>query len=713
MQLGRQGKKSPKLPRLRSELSLQRGAVTREGNRGWMIYDPVQHRYFQIDETSFELLSLWPEHSDADQLIAAASERFGSRVDKPQIEEFVTFLQTNCLVADAPSASWRYYAGVAERAANARGPFTQLAHNYLFFRVPLFRPQRFLNATLALAAPFYSRAFAIVVMLLGVTGLYLVSRQWDEFLRTTDFLFSWEGAFYFALSLIFVKALHELGHAYTAVRYGCFVPTMGVAFMMLTPLLYTDVTDSWKLRDRRQRLSIDAAGIVVELAVACIATFLWTFLPDGPLRSVAFLLATAGWIMSLAINLNPFMRFDGYYLLSELVGIENLQSRAFAIGRWRMREILFGLGRPCPEPFSTALINTLTVWAWATWLYRLALFIGIALLVYTYCFKVLGIVLFILEIVFLIAQPVLSELKEWYAARDSIAKSRRTAITVACGLAFGALLVVPWSGSVQVPAVVQMASTQTVHAPRAARIEAVHVAAGQFVNQGDTLFTLKSDELANQIRLVETELRLIRLRLGRRNVDAIDREESLVLQRSLLALTTKRNGLAVEQQELLVKAPLSGRVLEMDLSIQPGRWINRREQMALLGKPAQLEATGYLREDDVWRVQAGASGRFIPDASMASAVDVRLRDVAITSSKDLAILSLTSAYGGSIAVERNADDELVPNAAQYLAKFDLASNGLNHSALVRGVIHLDGKPESILARFWRRGLGVLVRESGA
>ena len=135
--------------------------------------------------------------------------------------------------------------------------------------------------------------------------------------------------------------------------------------------------------------------------------------------------------------------------------------------------------------------------------------------------------------------------------------------------------------------------------------------------------------------------------------------------------------------------------------------------MALIGTQSVLEASGYLREDDVWRVKAGANGRFVPDAPMASTVAVRLRDVAITGSKNLSILSLTSEYSGSISVERNGDDELVPSSAQYLAKFDLVSDGVVHSALTRGVIHLEGKPESILARFWRRGLAVLVRESGA
>ncbi|NHW78486.1 site-2 protease family protein, partial [Escherichia coli] len=78
-----------------------------------------------------------------------------------------------------------------------------------------------------------------------------------------------------------VKSLHELGHAFTAARYGLHVPAMGVAFMVLAPILYTDVTDAWRLSSRRQRMAIHAAGVIVELALASIALFAWALLPDG------------------------------------------------------------------------------------------------------------------------------------------------------------------------------------------------------------------------------------------------------------------------------------------------------------------------------------------------------------------------------------------------------------------------------------------------
>jgi len=97
---------------------------------------------------------------------------------------------------------------------------------------------------------------------------------------------------------------------------------LGIAFLVLMPVLYTDTTGAWRLRSRRERLLIDCAGMMAELGVAAIATLLWVILPDGTLRSVAFILATTSWVMSLAINITPFMRFDGYYVLSDIAGID-------------------------------------------------------------------------------------------------------------------------------------------------------------------------------------------------------------------------------------------------------------------------------------------------------------------------------------------------------------------------------------------------------
>jgi putative peptide zinc metalloprotease protein len=200
--------------------------------------------------------------------------------------------------------------------------------------------------------------------------------------------------------------MHEMAHALTAKHLGCRVTSMGVALLVLFPVLYTDTTDAWRLHHRRERLAIVLAGIRMELHLALLATFLWSFLADGPLRSAAFFIATTSWLTSLAINLSPFMRFDGYYALADWLGAANLQPRAFALGRWRLREALFGLNEPPPEQLSRSREHIFILYGWATWIYRLMLFLGIALLIYYFAFKLLGIALFAVEIIWFVLLPV-------------------------------------------------------------------------------------------------------------------------------------------------------------------------------------------------------------------------------------------------------------------------------------------------------------------
>ncbi len=483
------------MPELRQELRLERGADTLTGAPTWLVIDPVANRYIQIDETAYQLLSIWAPGRSTAEIAARALDRFGVIVEDKEIGEFASFLATSNLTIEPARDGWRSFADAASKREH--GWLMWAVHNYLFIKLPLLKPQTFLDRTLPSTAIFFTRGFWTAIAATGLVGLYLVSRQWETFTTTFMNFISWEGAAAYGLTLIAVKSLHELGHAYTAARYGCRVPSMGVCFMVLMPVLYTDVTDAWRLRSRRQRMIIDAAGMTVELGLACVATALWAFLPDGPVRGVAFSVATVGWILSLAVNLNPLMRFDGYYLLSDFLGIDNLQFRSFAFGRWRMREILFGLGAPPPEALPKRTATILVVYAWLVWLYRLVLFTGIALLVYHMTFKVLGVVLFLIEIVYFVARPMSTEFTAWWAARVAIRQRNRTWISAGIAGVLVLLMTVPWSTRIDVPAVIEAAEMTRLYPTRPAEVVSIHVAQGQLVAAGAPIVTLTSRELAH------------------------------------------------------------------------------------------------------------------------------------------------------------------------------------------------------------------------
>lgn len=701
----------PKLPELRPELRLTKGTASFSGEPTWLIHDPVASRYVQIDLASFETLAHWSPSLTADELVARVAAAGRVSIDRETLDRLVGFLYDNELTTSPPRGGWRHFQEKREKRRHA--PHTWLLHNYLFFRIPLWRPQAFLARTLPVARQLGAPLIRRIIFALGLLGAYLVSRQWESYLTTYQDYVSLEGVLMAALVMGAIKSAHELGHAYTAAHFGCRVPTMGVAFMLMAPLLYTDVSDAWRLRDRRQRMHIDSAGVRVELAIAAIALFLWPFLPDGPLKGAAFMLSAISLLTSLLINLNPFMRFDGYYLLSELLQVENLQPRAFALCRWQLREWLFDLRHPCPEDMPTRLRAGLIAYAWGVWIYRLVLFLGIALLVYHYFFKVLGIVLFLVEIVFFVIRPIYGELVMWWKLRREIGKRGRSLVTACIAIILLLLAGIPWSTRVQIPALAEASDVAQVFAPRPARIAAVHVAHGDAVVAGQPILTLVAPEIANERRISESRLALARISQDRRGADSADREDSMITERTLASLEAKLAGLVREEQELVLRSAIDGVVVELDREIHVGRWLSPKEQVATIAGGRGLTLRGYIAEPDLWRVALASSGRFIPESIDIEATPVSIVSIAISGASEIEVDALSSIHGGAVPASENAKRQSVPNAASYAVLLSSPERPASYASTVRGVALVEGKPESFLSRLWRQILSVLVRESGA
>lgn len=702
---------STPLPTLRAELELLPGAVDVHGQPTWLIHDPLMNRFTQIEPAAREALKHWSGCQTAGELVERVKAEGRVEIDLRSVIELINFLFASQLTEAPRSGDWRSLAKL--KAASKHSLPAWLVHNYLFFRIPLVRPQAFLEQTIPIVRLLWSRSAIALVVTMGLAGIYLASRQWEHFVGTLMDYFSWEGIVTAALVLVVVKLAHELGHAYATVAFGCRVHTMGIAFVIMAPMPYTDVTDAWRLTDRRKRLLIDSAGMIAEAAIAAVALFVWAFLPDGPMRSAAFVLSVVSIISSLAINLNPFMRFDGYYLLSELLGVENLQSRAFTVARWKLRELLFGLGAPCPESLPPRLVNRLVLYAWATWIYRLVLFLGIAFLVYHYFFKVLGIILFVVEIIYFIARPIGDEIIHWWKMKRAILATRRTWITTACASLAALACLIPWSTSVEIPAVLEAAQLRPVYPVRQARIIAVPVKHGDSVTAGQTIAKLHSSDLVDEIARTRISLQVAERQYGRRMADATDREATLIIESTIEALRTKIAGLLKEQQELTVTAPFDGKIVDLNPELTVGRWISPREFIAIVAGGNALRAQGYAAEADVSRIEHGGRAVFIPEHASRRRVELTVERIATAGATQLEIAELASVNTGRIHVNVDEKRRLVPASAQYLVTLSTAHAEPLGDLSIRGVVLADGRAESLIARAFRRTLGILIRESGA
>lgn len=698
------------LPPLREDLQILRGGTSYSGAPVWVVLDPIRNRFFRVTYEMFQLLSLWNRSQSFNQLNHALQRRFGRETDPEEISTVMRMLDANFFLAQPLSGTWR---GLYEGATRRHSLFMQLIHNYLFFRIPLVRPQRFIQASWPYVSFLFTRGFLFLAGLVGLCGLYLVSRQWDAFVSTFPYVFSLEGAALSLVSVALIKSMHELGHAYVAHMFRCRIPTMGMAFMVMIPLLYTDVSDSWRLKSKRSRIMIDCAGVITELCVAAFALFLWAFIPDGPLRSAIFVLAAVGWILSLLVNTNPFMRFDGYYILADFLGVENLQPRAFRHMRWRLRELLFGVGYQPPESFPPRLDATLTLYAICTTIYRLLLYVGIALLVYHFTIKLVGIVLFAVEVGFFMIRPVWSEIKEWWSMRQDILRSRRTYITLGLVIVAAILVAMPLSTRVRAPAIMLPETFVRLYSEEPGRVELMNVKRGQTVKQGDVLFVIASPALVQERELADIEMSLAQRRLARIGANSDDLVQKNVVENQLNRLLAQRAGLMEREEKLVIRAPFDGHIADLNSEIAPGQWVSRKEQFAYLEGTSGVVVRGYIGGEDRARVEKDATGMFIPDDVTQRKLEISVQGFSVSSARQIELPQLTSQFGGKIAVHPSTNGRFVPVSAQYAVTADITGAMPNLDQTQSGVLLINGRAESLLARAWRRVLTVLVRESGA
>lgn len=696
------------LPALRDDLQLSEAAPAFDGSPQWVLNDPLRGRYFKLGEAAVRLLRQWGRGDEA-RVLAAANGGGGRALGENELEQLLRFLREHDLIAPRDAEQRASYA--AKAGAQRHSLWQKALHQYLFFRIPLWRPDPFLNRTWPWLARNGRALLGFGLPLVLVLGVFLVARDWDRFIGSFSYLFSWSGAVAFGVALWFAKLCHELGHAYMAKRAGCRVHSMGLAFVVMVPMFYTDVSDAWRVKDRRSRLLIGAGGVLAEMLLACVALLAWSLLADGPLRTAAFLLASATWLTTLAINLNPLMRFDGYFLVSDLLAVDNLQGRAFALCRWRLRELLFGYGVPMPEPWPPRLRRRLLLWGYASWVWRAALFFGIALAVYHLFFKVLGIFLMLVELGWFIALPVWRELKFWWKYRDS-AEPRRVLPTLGIGALVLLALLVPWRTSVEVPAVLEASQVSEVHTPVGARIRQVLVREGQRVAVGDPLLELESPDLDARLRIAGNEIRAQQLQIARVTANPLTVADAGVLESQLAQQLADYRGLAAQRERLQLRATQEGVVRDLASDLRPGEWLAPERVLLRVAGSGKPKLRGYVEQQALARLSPGDEGRFVAEQPGLASLPVRLVELDAASSAALALPLLASDLGGPLAVRRDAEQRAVPEHAQYGARLEVLEDAPPPQQAVRGMVSLHGRSESILGGFLRRLAALGVRESG-
>lgn len=693
------------LPEIRGELQFMPATPDPDGAPVWLIFDPVRERYFRLAERAAALLECWRGQS-RDRFIADLEQEKGLLTDAQEIKAVEQFLRSNELTVEPLQSAVQQGA----RQGSQFDRFLELARNFMFLRLRLFSPARLLQSLLPVASPLLSRTAVYAVIGIAALGLYLVSRQWDAFVAEITQFMSFEGLMASLLALALAKLVHETAHALVATKYGVRVNSAGVCFYFGMPLLFTDVTGAWKLQSRRQRMLIDAAGVIAELYLAAFATLVWAFLDDGPLRSAVFSVAAVTWVTSLLVNLNPLSRFDGYYLVADLVRMPNLGPRSAALGNWFMREALFGLKRPAPEYFEPHRQLCLVTYAYASWIYRMSVMLGVSLFLYAVAFKFLAIVLMAGQVMAFIFVPIRRELQEWWKMRKDIGSSRRGRLTMALTLGVLIALFIPLPKNIRIPAVFHGSQVSQVHLKRAGKISQIAVQEGQVVQKGQLLVRLVDPELDSKLAKANHEIALLNAQLAR--LAAADRElnERLVLMQKLEAQKAEKAAAEKDIEELAVRAPAAGVLREMAPDLRVGSWLPKSQNLATVVAQNGAVVEGYISEVDRQGLELGRQGRFVADNPMAGSFPVKFSFISSTGVKAIAIDELSTSYGGSVVSQPDSRGDLKPSGAQYRVEFSASAHSSENA--IRGVVRISGPFESFATMIFRSVFQVFVREAG-
>lgn len=699
---------APPWPELRDDLAIYTGPKSHDGLPSWTLHDPVAHRYFRLGWLEFECLQRW-NIANAEHIAEAILAETPIEADANDVTQFCTFLTAQQLTkASSKEASQRF---AQQIKAGKTGFWLWLLHNYLFMRIPLLQVDGYLKCIVPWFNGIFQKNFIVLLGILALLALYLVAEQWSQFSHSFLYVFTPEGALATACMLSLSKVVHEFGHAFAASHFGCRVPTMGVALILGMPVLWTDVTDAWRLSDRKQRLLIDAAGMIAELTLAILATLLWTILPDGAFRSGIYLLASTAWVLTLAINLNPFMRFDGYYLLADGLDIANLQDRSFALAKWRLRESLFGFDLPAPEKWPLGREIFLLLYAYGTWIYRLILFTGIAWAVYYFFFKALGLALFAVEIGWFVIRPMVKEIAAWREQIVAHDKPLRPRLVWLLPVVIGAILCIPWQSHLIVPGLLHAQAESTLYSPQPAQIKKVSVQEGDRVEVGHVLLELTSPDLDFKIATTERQWAELSEQLAAQSLELNLARRNPVDSETLQSTLAELEGLRAAHKKLIIRAAFSGRIRDLSDSLRPGEWIAKDEILGAVETPATT-VVAYAEEADVGRLTAGGKGRFYPEGGDLAPFSVRVLSIDKTGTRQLNMMELASTYGGGVAVRPDSERRLIPEQGIYRVVLQVADSSAYLATTVRGRLSLETQPESIIGRLLRLAMAVIIRESG-
>ena len=649
-------------PRLRDGLrfSIQESG----GQRACVIEDPHASRFHRVGLAEYRFFrALDGTQSMASILARLARDGGGEAFNEAEAMQMVRWLKDNHLLAVESTRT----GGEREHTERAlQSAMTWL--NPLVLKIPLARPDRFFTAVepaLRWALGGFGFAIWLAVIFIGAAH---AGMEWPRFTGGFDGILSRDNWLWLFTVWAGLKIAHEFAHGLFCKHYGAAVREVGVIFVLFVPMGYVDATASLGLASRWRRIMVACAGLYMEFFLAAIAAVVWARTGPGTLNTVAHNAVIAGTLVTLLFNANPLMRFDGYFILSELLDIPNLGTR----GRnWAQRAL--GWLLTGARSWKPARLRTREKWIVAA--YGIAargwqVLVGVGLIVAASAmFKGGGLALAALAAVMWVAVPVG---RFGAGLADSVGGAAANWARVALRFAVlaavpAAVLFVPYHRSVTSPGVVELADTQSLRVECPGFVEKVNVRDGEAVAQGQVLLELRNEEAAASLARsrIDLEQQELRARMAYAGGDVAGFQAEQAKAASLRTAMADRESYLATMQ---IRAPMDGRVTNRKLAQMTGTFLAAGDEALRLGRAAGSDVKIAVSQVDEphWREAAGHPLR-VRIEGRGEVFDAEFVRLEPRATRDLIDPALTALAGGPLALRRNDD----PNARRG-AEYELA-----------------------------------------
>jgi putative peptide zinc metalloprotease protein len=698
-------------PRIRANVRFHRHRY--RGQTWWVLQDRTTGRSHRLSEAAYGLAGLMDGSRTTHALWEAVCARFGD--DAPTQDETIRLLGmldlANALESDV-TPNTREFLRRRQRREDAE--WWRRYANPLSIRVPLWDPQAFLVRNERLVGPLFSRP-GLVVMAAVVALAALLAVVHAGALAAATRAWVSEPTHWLMLALLYplVKAVHELGHAFATRRFGGEVHEMGILFLALMPLPYVDASAASVFPDRAQRALVGAAGIIVEGVLAALAFFVWLNVASGWMSSAALAVMLVGGTSTLLFNGNPLLRYDGYYVLADLLDIPNLYSRSRQYLVYLAQKKLLGLSqvrRPVTESGEPVW---LLLYGVASWAYRVAIGMAIALF-FSRHFFVLGVLLAVFVVVSQLLVPLVRMVDFLLSAPQVSGRRGRTHLRAAglAALLLGGLFALPVPLGTRAQGVVWPAERAQVRAAADGFVVRLLARPGDRVEAGQPLIetddpTLHAELGIARARVEELEARLQASRYtDRAAAESTSRE--LETARAALERTRERSG------ERIVRAAANGTFAIEGGADWTGRYVRKGALLGYVLGEETRQVRVVVSQDDVARVREETREVQVRTVSRPGRVHpARIQADVPSAVSELPARSLGSVGGGPWASDPDDGEGLRIREPAFVFDLELPQGRLHGAIGERVYVRFDHGNEPVVFRAMRALRGLFLRRQDA